>query len=76
MSKTKEFLQEKKLVHWVGERPIASTIYYCLTENLEIIASPVKENVYKHLKGDENIIVMNVSTFKKLQQRLILEEIK
>ena len=74
MSETKDFLQDKKTVIWVGEMPCASETYYYLTENLDIITSPVKENVYKHLKGDENIIVMNVSTFKKLQQRLMLEE--
>ena len=75
MSKTKEFLQDKKTVIWVGEKPCASETYYCVMDNLEIVASTLKEQAYKYLKEDENIIVMNVSTFKKLQQRLMLEEI-
>lgn len=75
MSETKEFLQDKKSIIWVGGKPYASETYYCLTENLEIIVATVKENAYKHLKEDENVIIMNVSTFKKLQQRLMLEEI-
>jgi len=65
-----EFFQDKKSVHWLGGQPYASETYYCMKDNLEVVASPLKEEVYKYLKGDENVIVMNVSTFKKLQEKL------
>lgn len=65
-----EFFQDKKSIHWLGGQPYASETYYCMKDNFEVVASPLKEEVYKYLKDDENIIVMNVSTFKKLQEKL------
>jgi hypothetical protein len=65
-----EFFQDKKSIHWLGGQPCASETYYCMKDNFEVVASPLKEEVYKYLKDDENIIVMNVSTFKKLQEKL------
>lgn len=65
-----EFFQDKKSLHWIDGQPYASETYYCVKDNLDVVASSVKEQVYKYLKDDENIIVMNISTFKKLQEKL------
>lgn len=65
-----EFFQDKKSIHWIGRQPYASETYYCIKDNLEIIASTLKEQAYKYLKNDENVVIMNVSTFKKLQEKL------
>lgn len=65
-----EFFQDKKSIHWLGGQPYASETYYCMKDNFEVVASSLKEEAYKYLKDDENIIVMNVSTFKKLQEKL------
>lgn len=75
MSEIKEFFQDKKTVIWVGGHPYASETCYCVKDNLEVIAFASKEQGYKYLKDDENVVVMNVSTFKKLLQRLKLEDI-
>lgn len=74
MSEIKEFLQNKKSVYWIGGQPYAIETYYCVKDNLEMITFASKEQAYKYLKDDENVVVMNVSTFKKLLQRLKLED--
>ena len=61
-----KLLPSKKNIIWMGDKPYASETYYCLKDDLSLVASALKETAYQYLKPDENKVIMNFSTFKKL----------